>query len=238
MTPPQIEQAIDAMKGLEAAVAASGNGQSDQLMRIYISLAEGAQRAIGEAARGGPGGRRRPAERHVRRVPGSHQPGTGGQQLGHALLDRTDVLHDGRKPASGRRRPSQKAAAQYFTKARDAFEKLAAEAEKDPSVLPSPTAQARRRRSNWATVTANWANIRRRSTRFPTVLAEQESQLTVQQAAARTYQRWGEAGGGVKKLERAIYGGYQAAVDRQEPHLGLAQAGARGRAGGAVRSEI
>ena len=44
---------------------------------------------------------------------------------------------------------------------------------------------------------------------FSEVLAEQESQLTVQQAAARTYQRWGEAGGGVKKLERAIYGGYQ-----------------------------
>ena len=44
---------------------------------------------------------------------------------------------------------------------------------------------------------------------FSEVLADQEAQLTVQQAAARTYQRWGTTGGGVKKLERAIYGGYQ-----------------------------
>ena len=102
--------------------------------------------------------------------------------------------------------------------------------------------RARRRispwRSNWATCYRELGEYQKALDAFSEVLAEQESQLTVQQAAARTYQRWGEAGGGVKKLERAIYGGYQIACDRQEPHLGLAQAGAGRRASGAVRSKI
>ena len=40
VTPPRIEQAIDAMKGLEAAVAAGGTTRPDQLMQIYVSLAK------------------------------------------------------------------------------------------------------------------------------------------------------------------------------------------------------
>ena len=56
VTPPEIEQAIAAMKGLEAAVAASGNGENDQLMRIYMSLAKALSEQLDETARGGAGG--------------------------------------------------------------------------------------------------------------------------------------------------------------------------------------
>jgi len=40
------------------------------------------------------------------------------------------------------------------------------------------------------------------------VLSEQEAQISVQKAAAQTYQDWGQAGD-TRWLERAIYGGYK-----------------------------
>ena len=96
----------------------------------------------------------------------------------------------------------------YFIKARDAFEKLAAEAEKNPAALPNPTARLAVDKQLGDCYRA-LGDYQKALDAFSTVLAEQESQLTVQQAAARTYQEWGAAGGGVNKLERAIQGGYQ-----------------------------
>jgi len=40
VTPPRIEQAIAATKGLEAAVAEGGTNRPDQLPHIYASLAK------------------------------------------------------------------------------------------------------------------------------------------------------------------------------------------------------
>jgi tetratricopeptide (TPR) repeat protein len=96
----------------------------------------------------------------------------------------------------------------FFTKARDAFAKLAADADENPSLLPSPVAKLAVAKQ-LGECYRELGEFKKALDAFSEVLADQEAQLTVQQAAARTYQRWGMTGGGVKKLERAIFGGYQ-----------------------------
>jgi tetratricopeptide (TPR) repeat protein len=208
VSPPKIAQAIDAMKGLDAATVAGGNAQNDQLMRIYISLAKGLNEQLAKLRAAGR------ADDVVR------LSGTFGKFLDHISQEQDDsswaarywiaqtYYTMGESLRAGGSATGQKAAVAYLTKARDAFEKLAAEAEKDPSSLPSPTANlaVAKQLGDCYRELGEWQKA---LDAFSKVLADQESQLAVQQAAARTYQRWGETDGGVKKLERAIYGGYQ-----------------------------
>ena len=95
-----------------------------------------------------------------------------------------------------------------MVKARAAFEALAAEAETNPGALPSPTARlaVEKQLGDCLRALGEYGHA---LDAYSKVLAEQESQLSVQQAAARTYQQWGATGGDARKLERAIYGGYK-----------------------------
>ncbi len=207
VSPPEIDQAIAAMKGLEAAVAASGNPQSNQLMRIYVSLAKALSeqlttlRETGQAA-------------DVARL-----SGTFAAFLDHMSQGQEDSSWATRywiaqsyytlgESMRGGPPAGHKDAAKYFTEARDAFAKLAAEADADPSSLPSPTAHLAIAKQ-LGECYRELGEYKKALDAFSEVLADQESQLSVQQAAARTYQRWGAATGDVRKLERSIYGGYK-----------------------------
>lgn len=206
VSPPRIDEAIAAMKGLESAVAAGGTVQGDQLMRIYVLLAKGLNEQLTKLRAAG------------KTEDVAQLSGTFGKFLDH--------ISDGQENSSWATRywiaqtyfsmgeslraagTSPGEATQYFTKARDAFAKLAAEAAKDPASLPSPVARLAVEKQLGESY-RELGEFQKALDAFSKVLADQESQLTVQQAAARTYQRWGQSGGGVKKLERAIYGGYQ-----------------------------
>jgi tetratricopeptide (TPR) repeat protein len=201
VTPPRIEQAIKLMKGLEAAAADGGSTSPDQLMRIYVSLAMSLSEQLERLRESG-------AAADVAR-------------LSSALSELLD--HMGRGPSDsswatrywiaqtylslGKSLPPR-AAQPHFVKARGAFEALAAEAEKNPEVLPSANARlaVEKQLGDCFRVLGDYQKA---LNAFSQVLAEQESQISVQQAAARTYQQWGAAGGGTRKLERAIYGGYK-----------------------------
>ena len=207
MTPPKVAPAIDAMKELEKAVAADGNQNSDQLMQIYISLAKSLNDQLTRLQEAGQ-------TTDVARL-----SGTLGEFLDHVSQGQPDTSWAtrywiaqtyytmGASLRSGTPAGKQ-ASARYFTKARDAFAKLAAEAEQDPSSLPSPLAGLAIAKQ-LGECDRELGNYQQALDAFSKVLADRESQLSVQQAAARTYQQWGEAGGGAGKLERAIYGGYK-----------------------------
>jgi hypothetical protein len=207
VSPPDIEQAIASMKGLESAVASGAGGESDQLMRIYMSLAKVLSEQLVKLREAG------------RADDVARLSGTFGQFLDHVSEGQNESSWATRywiaqtyftmgESLRGGSAANQKLAKEFFAKARDAFVRLAADAEKDPSVLPSPTGQLAVQKQ-LGDCYRELGEYQKALDAFSEVLAEQESQLTVQQAAARTYQRWGESGGGVKKLERAIYGGYQ-----------------------------
>ena len=206
VTPPQIDSAIAAMQGLEAAVGTSGAAQSDQLMRIYISLAKALSEQLTSLHDAG------------RTSDAARLSGTFGKFLDHISQGDQDAswatrywiaqtyytLGEGLRVDPSNSDDAKK----YIVKARQGFTKLAAEAEKDPSLLPSPVARLAVE-NQLAECYRELGEFKQALDAFSSVLAEQEAQLTVQEAAARTYQRWGMAGGGVRKLERAIYGGYQ-----------------------------
>lgn len=196
--PPRIDQAIKLMNGLEAAVAKRVAASPDQLMAIYVSLATSLSEQL-------------------------DQPNSSSDvaRLSRALSELLDHMSQGQSSASWATRYwiaqtylsvgeslSPRAARPYIVKARGAFEALATEAEKNPESLPSPTARLAVEKQLGDCYRA-LGEYQHALDAFSKVLAEQESQLSVQQAAARTYQQWGAGVGGVRKLERAIYGGYK-----------------------------
>jgi tetratricopeptide (TPR) repeat protein len=201
VSPPRIAKAIDTMKRLETAVAASGSGQPDQLLRIYVSLAK----ALNEQLE-----RLRETERD-----------DDVAQLTAAFgefLDYVMQKEDGGSWTSrywiaqayytmGESLPPEESKP-YYSKARGTFEKLLADSASEPSSLPNPTAILAVQKQ-LAECHRALGDHRKALDLFSEVLADQESQLSVQQSAARTYQAWGVASGNVKQLERAIYGGYK-----------------------------
>jgi tetratricopeptide (TPR) repeat protein len=206
-TPPHISQAIEVMKELEAAVAAGSNAQGEQLMRIYLSLAKALDEQLVKLRDAGQ-------SEDVARLSGAL-----GKFLDHVSQQDTEASWGTRywiaqtyytlgESLHGGSSNSRQKAAPYFQKARAGFEQLATDAEKDPSLLPSPIARLAVA-NQLGECERELGNYKQALDAFSNVLADQESQLVVQQSAAQTYQKWGEADGGVKKLERAIYGGYQ-----------------------------
>lgn len=204
--PPQIDQAIAAMQGLEAIVSTSGSDQGEQLTRIYISLAKGLSEQLDKLREAG----------RTQDV----------AQLSSAFAKFLDHISQGQENSSWATRywiaqsyfsmgeslrasgASPVEATQYFTKARDAFAKLAADSKEDPSSLPSPLAGLAVEKQ-LGECYRELGEYSKALNAFSAVLADQEAQLSVQEAAAKTYQLWGTTGGGVTKLERAIFGGYK-----------------------------
>lgn len=207
VSPPKITEAIEAMQRLESVTVAGEGGQNDQRMRIYISLAKALHEQLTNLRAAGK-------TQDVAELSDAFSQfldHIGRQQedsswaarywIAQAYFTMGESLRTG--PAANRVE-----ATEYLTKALRAFEKLAAEATTDPGALPSPTASLAIAKQ-LGDCYRELGEYQEALDAYSNVLAEQESQLSVQQAAARTYQAWGRAGGGVTKLERAIYGGYQ-----------------------------
>lgn len=204
-TPPKIDQAIAAMEGLESAVKAGDSSQSEKLMATYVALAKGLSEQLARLRENG-------SAEEVAQLSGAF-----GKFLDHVNREQANASWATRYwiaqtyfsmgvslRAAG---SSPTEATAYLTKARDGFAKLTAEAEQNPAALPSPVARLAVEKQLGESY-RELGEFQKALDAFSNVLAEQESQLTVQAAAARTYQRWGETGGGVKKLERAMFGGY------------------------------
>ncbi|MGD9635834.1 MAG: hypothetical protein AB7G28_21465 [Pirellulales bacterium] len=206
VTPPKIEQAVAAMQGLEAAVEAGGGAQGDQVLRIYVALAKGLSDQLTKMREAGQ-------TDEVARLSGSfgkfldqvsrsQQNGSWATRywIAQAYFSLGQILRAAPSPPTESKN--------YFTKARDAFARLADEAEKNPAALPTPVARLAVAKQ-LGECYRELGEYQKALDAFSDVLADQEAQLTVQQAAAEAYQRWGTSGGGVPKLERAIFGGYQ-----------------------------
>jgi len=205
-TPPQIEQAIAAMEGLEAAVETGDRSQGEKLMGIYVTLAKGLNEQLVNLQEAS----RMEEVAELSRAFGKFLDHVGAEQGGASWATRYWIAQTyfsmGESLRASGTSPTEATA--YFTKARGAFASLAAEAEQNPAALPSPVARLAVEKQLGESY-RELGEYQKALDAFSNVLAGQEAQLTVQQAAARTYQRWGQTGGGVKKLERAIYGGYQ-----------------------------
>lgn len=206
VSPPKIEQAVAAMKGLEAAVDAGGREQGDQLLRIYVALAKGLNDQLAEMREAGQANdvaRLSTAfGEFLDQVSRSQQDGSWAMRYWIAQV----YFSLGESLRAAGAAPTE--ATNHFTKARDAFVKLADEAEKNPAALPTPVARLAVAKQ-LGECYRELGEYQQALNAFSDVLADQETQLTVQEAAAETYQRWGTMGGGIPKLERAIYGGYQ-----------------------------
>jgi tetratricopeptide (TPR) repeat protein len=211
VTPPQIQKAIDMMQRLERTTSASGNVRREQLTSIYVSLAvslnEQLERLRGEG-RDAEAARVRSAFgeflEHLSRV-GEATDWPTRYWIAHAYFTMGESLQTQRAAGST---PTPGAAKKYFTRARDSFHQLLADAQKDPKLPPSPTAALAVKRQLGECYRA-LGEYQQALDMFSAVLAGQESQLLVQQAAARTYQDWGATSGDTKRLERAIFGGYK-----------------------------
>lgn len=206
VAPPKIEQAIAAMQGLEAAVKAGDRSQGEKLMGIYVALAKGLNEQLIRLRESG----RQAEVAQLSGAFGKFLDHVGAEQANASWATRYWIAQTYFSMGEGLRTAgsSPTEATAYFTKARDAFARLAAEAEKDPAALPSPVAQLAVEKQLGESY-RELGEYQKALDAFSNVLSAQENQLTVQQAAALSYQRWGQTGGGVKKLERAIYGGYQ-----------------------------
>ncbi len=207
VSPPNIPSAIKALKGLETTIAAIDEGQSEHLMRVYVSLAKSLHEQLEQL-----------------RASGRENEAAN---LSLALGEFLDRIADGQAKGNwstrfwiaqtyyslGASLQQEKSSTssipkRYFDKAHDLFESLAVEGANDPGSLPQPAAMMAVQKQ-LGECYRELGGYQKALDAFSIVLAEQESQLAVQQAAAQTYQRWGEASGGIKKLERAIHGGFQ-----------------------------
>jgi len=205
VTPPQAQKAVDVMQRLEQAFAKSG-GRADQLTRIYISLAMALDEQIQQLRDAG-----RDAE--AARVSGAFAEfldQIGARQQGGSWATRHWMAHTYYTMAANLRATSAGNTGQardYLTKARDISRTLLADTGQDPHLAPSPTALLAVHKL-LGDCYRELGEFKPALDMFSAVLKEQEAQLSVQQAAAQTYQAWGVAAD-PKWLERAIYGGYK-----------------------------
>lgn len=203
-TPPQAQKAIDMIDRLEQAVGQSDGGGSDRLTPVYISLAVALNEQVDELHAAG-----RDAEANrVRNAFAELLDQISDRLEGSSFASRVWIAQSYYNLGeSFARTSSRDTTRSYFTKARNAYQTLLDELEQDPSLAPSPTARLAVEKQ-LGECYLQLGEYKQALDTFSAVLKEQESQLSVQQAAAETYQQWGTSGN-PKWLERAIYGGYK-----------------------------
>jgi len=100
-----------------------------------------------------------------------------------------------------------KPANKFFAKSRDIYQQLLNEAASDPQFAPSHQSILAAKMQLGESYRA-LGQFKEALDTFAEILKEKESSLSVQRAAAYTYQDWGEAEN-PEWLERAIHGGYK-----------------------------
>jgi tetratricopeptide (TPR) repeat protein len=229
ISPPQEEKAVEAMKSLEQAVESrsSGAGEaSQQLTRIYIALGVALQKQIDDMAHTG-----RTAEatrltsaftKFLERIAAQQSQidwPTGAwlaqsyQNLGSSSPTSRNGTSappsspQGSVPAEPTLKPATGTARDYLAKARDAYEQLIAAAAKRPDFAPNDNAVLAAKVQLGECYRA-LGEYQKALDTFSDILKDKEASLTVQRAAAYTYQQRGQLED-PKWFDRAIHGGYK-----------------------------
>ncbi|MCI0333721.1 MAG: hypothetical protein L0228_10930 [Planctomycetes bacterium] len=209
-TPPQEKKALAIMKSLDDAVTASG-GSGEQLTQIYIGLGVALEKQaaqLREAGRNADAARINAAfaqflDRIAAREADANWPTRAW--LAQTYYNMGTPQRAGPSPAPTK--PLSESSRAYLTKARDAYQKLIADAAKNPKLPPSETSVLAARLQLGECLRA-LGQYKQALDTFSAVLKERESSLAVQKAAAQTYQARGQAED-ARWLENAIHGGHK-----------------------------
>jgi hypothetical protein len=219
VSPPQEEKAVATMKSLEAAVQSRGDkaGEaSQQLARIYIAMGVALQKQIDDLARSGHGSEAKRLtaafskflERIAAQPSELNWPTAAWLAQSYYTLGTSERAGRSSAPASTSE-PATKlatgASRDYLVKARRAYEQLLAAAQA-PDFAPNANAVLAAKVQLGECYRA-LGEYQRALDTFSGVLKDKETSLTVQRAAAYTYQQRGQLED-PKWFERAIHGGY------------------------------
>ncbi|MEX2308469.1 MAG: hypothetical protein WD738_12790 [Pirellulales bacterium] len=208
-TPPQVEKALDMMQSLERAIGQAG-GSDAQLTQIYIGLGVALEKQLEQL-------------RDARRASDADRIAAAFGQFVDKIAGRQDDVNwptrvwvaqtyykmagaDPERTSSTVARVSESARS-YLTKSRDAYRQLLADAATDPKLAPSANAVLAAKLQLGECYRALGQHQQALDT-FSDILKVKESSLSVQRAAAYSYQQRGQAED-AKWLERAIHGGYK-----------------------------
>jgi tetratricopeptide (TPR) repeat protein len=224
VSPPREENAVATMQSLETAIQSAGSGTADaadQLTQIYISLGVALQEQVDKLLSAGQ-------HEEAQRVTDAilqflEQIRTSQSEINwptRAWLAQTyynlgtgeragapapSAAADGRPPADPV--PATGPAREHLIKARDTYRQMLAAANTDPKLAPNANAVLAVRMQLGRCLRALGEYEHALNT-FSSILKEKEASLTVQQAAAYTYQSRGQAEG-PQWFERAIHGGHK-----------------------------
>lgn len=205
--PPQEKKALQIMKSLDEAVS-KGGGSKEQLTQIYISLGVALEKqaaALRAAGRNAEAARINVAfAQFLDRIAGE---GASGNWATRAWLAQTYYNMATSNQAAPAKKSLTKNDRDYLTKARDAYEKLIADAATDSKFAPNETAVLAAR-MQLGQCLRELGHYKEALNTFSGILRERESSLVVQQAAAQTYQERGQDED-ARWFENAIHGGYK-----------------------------
>jgi tetratricopeptide (TPR) repeat protein len=227
VTPPQQQKAIDAMNSLEQAVQSRtiGRGEaSQQLTRIYVALGVALQKQIDDLAGLGRGTEAKQLTEgfikfldRIAAQPAEMDWPTGAwvaqsyfslSMSSNRAASPAQSRSDERVPASHEPPsiPDGDPARDHLVKARRAYEQLVLAASKRPNNAPDDNAVLVAKVQLGECYRALGEHQKALDT-FSGILKDREASLTVQRAAAYTYQQRGQVED-PKWFERAIHGGY------------------------------
>jgi tetratricopeptide (TPR) repeat protein len=206
-TPPRTQKVLETMKLLEQAIDSSGGQLADQLTRVYVGLGVQLQQQIEQLREAGrdedatrvAAALAQFADRIAARKEGLNW--TTRQWLAQTYFHLGAAASDGSttKPQTAREK-------EYLTKARDIYQNLLGTAN---SANPQPAEAALvAAKFQLGECYRELGQFEQALDTFSAVLADRESTLAVQRAAALAYQQRGQAGGS-EWFERAIFGGYK-----------------------------
>jgi tetratricopeptide (TPR) repeat protein len=213
VSPPQGNKAVETMDALERSVDDSSGQAADQLTRIYVGLGIALQQQLGELR---SAGRDADAER-VAAAFSEFLDRIAARQEGASWAIRSWIAQTYYNMATGQRAGSSptptptasahKPSKELLTKARDALRELLKKAAAAPNYAPGENAILAAK-LQLGECYRELGQYKPALNLFSSILKEKETSLSVQRAAALTYQQRGDAENHAW-YERAIYGGHK-----------------------------
>ncbi len=207
VSPPQAENALGVMQSMETALQASG-ASDEQVTQIYIGVGVNLQKQLEQLRDSG-------RDRDAARVAAAF-----AQFLDRIAARQTEANWPTRvwlaqmyynmgtaARAGSSSTPATGPARKYLESARDAYRQLIEEAAKNPNLAPSVNSVLAAKVQLGECLRA-LGEFKEALDTFSSILKDKESSLSVQRAAAYTYQDWGKVDD-AQWLERAIQGGYK-----------------------------
>jgi tetratricopeptide (TPR) repeat protein len=208
IAPPKAKKAVDVLTRLEQAVSQTAGDNQEQISRIHLGLIKLVQQQVQQLRDARQGAEAAKASGAF----GAFLDHIAGQQESGAWTSRYAIAQTyftfgeclRAESSTGPDKPADGAARDFFTKARDAYRRLLAEASKDASAVPSPAAILIVKKQ-LGECYRQLGDYKAAIEMYSAVLQEKEAELSVQRLAAYAYQGWGEADD-PKWLENAIQG--------------------------------